>query len=89
MTDYTFYDNIDKMEELVLENFLDNDIFNSPNMTWYEERDDEEDIDEECYCENTYEYCECDDCIDSEILEDDFEWTTVQYRKNQIFNEVY
>lgn len=46
-----FYESIDKMDEIVLDIFLENDIFDSPSMTFYEEKEEDE------FDEYGNEYC--------------------------------
>lgn len=84
-TAYDFYDELDKMEELVLEAFLENDLLDSPLMTWYDGSKDEEYLYEndeletetvtnEIDCNSEYEYCSCE-----EEFSYDKEWNTISY----------
>lgn len=83
-TQYEFYDELDKLDELILENFLENDLLDSPMISWYEEKDDENEDDvfvteeDSPYCDSHYEYCSCEE----ELLDDyenDSEWETIRY----------
>ena len=62
-----FYDELDKLDELILDNFCENDLFDSPLMTWYEpnecDEEYEDDIESEQYeFDCCYYYCSCEAC---------------------------
>lgn len=86
MTSFDFYDELDKFDEIILENFLENDLLDSQMMTWYEEKPDENEddffIDDDCdYCHSDYqyEYCSCAEELSDEY-ENETEWETIRYK---------
>lgn len=89
-----FYDELDKMDELILETFLENDLLDSPFITFYEQKEETEfedveddnkeeivleKVDSDCsYCDTDYDYEYCS-C-------DDDNWETIRYKRKRSSN---